>query len=149
MSRPKGCASIEIGTTRRAHATRAARCALVIGAAMGGLALSGCAPVAVVGAAIVVNEEFADNAQVAIVKDDVAFVWASVKSTMTHMTTDLLQVDEDAQAVRTYVENSQVTVQVERYDVGETRIRTAAKTLMVYNDEVARMVQERIVADLR
>ena len=40
-------------------------------------------------------------------------------------------------------------MQVERYAVGETRIRTAAKKLMIYNDEVARMVQERIVADLR
>ena len=140
MSRPKGCARIGTGT---------ARLALCIGAAFGGLALHGCAPVAVVGAAIVVNEEFTDNAQVAIVKEDVAFVWASVKSSMTHMTTDLLQVDEDVFAVRTYVENSQVTVQVERYDVGETRIRTAAKTLMVYNDEVARKVQERIIADLR
>jgi hypothetical protein len=140
MSRPKGCARIGNGAARRALAPLVA---------IVGLALNGCAPVAVVGAAVVVNEEFADNAQVAIVKEDVAFVWASVKSTMTHMTKDLLQVDEDVLAVRTYVENSQVTVQVERYDVGETRIRTAAKTLMVYNDEVARMVQERIVADLR
>lgn len=140
MSRPKGCARTRVGAAHRALAS-------VVG--IFGLALNGCAPVAVVGAAVVVNEEFADNAQVAIVKEDVAFVWASVKSTMTHMTTDLLQVDEDIQAVRTYVENSQVTVQVERYDVGETRIRTAAKTLMVYNDEVARKVQERIVADLR
>jgi len=111
--------------------------------------VAACAPVAVVGAAIVVNDEFADNAQVAIVKDDVAYVWASVKSTMTHMTTDLLEVNEDLKAVRTWVENAQVTVQVERYAVGETRIRTAAKKLMIYNDEVARMVQERIVADLR
>ena len=112
-------------------------------------ALAACAPVAVVGAAIVVNDEFADNAQVAIVKDDVAYVWASVKSTMTHMTTDLLEVNEDLKAVRTWVDNAQVTVQVERYAVGETRIRTAAKKLRIYNDEVARMVQERIVADLR
>jgi hypothetical protein len=96
MSRPKGCASIGIGTARGAPATRAARIVLTIGAAVGGLALNGCAPVAVVGAAIVVNEEFADNAQVAIVKQDVAFVWASVKSSMTHMTKDLLELVSDA-----------------------------------------------------
>lgn len=111
-------------------------------------ALPACAPVAVVGAAIVVNDEFADNAQVAIVKQDVNYVWASVKSSMTHMTNDLLEVDEDLRAVRTYVEGAQVTVQVERYDVSETRIRTAAKKLLVYNDEIARLVQERLVADL-
>lgn len=140
MARPKGWASNRFGTWSGRLAALAA---------VGGLALHGCAPVAVVGAAIVVNQEFADNAQVAIVEDDVAFVWASVKSTMTHMTTDLLQVDEDVLAVRTYVDNAQVTVQVERYDVGETRIRTAAKKLLVYNDEVARKVQERIIADLR
>ncbi len=107
-----------------------------------------CAPVAVVGAAIVVNDEFADNAQVAIIKQDARYVWASVKSTMTHMTTDLLEVDEDLRALQTFVEGAQVTIQVERYDVNETRIRTAAKKLLVYNDEIARMVQERIVADL-
>lgn len=113
------------------------------------LALQACAPVAVVGAAIVVNDEFADNAQVAIVKEDVAYVWASVKSSMTHMTRDLLEVDEDVRAVRTYVDGARVTVQVERYDVNETRIRTAAKKVVVYSDDVARMVQERIVSDLR
>jgi len=108
-----------------------------------------CAPIAVVGAAIVVNEEFTDNAQEVVLKQDVSYVWASVKSSMTHMTSDLLEVDEDLKAVRTYVDGAQVTVHVQRYDVGETRIRTAARKLLVYNDEVARMVQERLITDLR
>jgi hypothetical protein len=120
-------------------------------AGIGALALCGgaCAPLAVVGVAIVVADEFADNAQVAIVKDDPDYVWASVKSSMSRMTRDLLDVDEDLRALQTYVDGALVTIQVERYDVGETRIRTAAKKMLVYNDEIARMVQERLVADLR
>lgn len=120
--------------------------------ALGALALLGaaaCAPVAVVGAAIVVNDEFADNAQVAIVEGDPEFVWACVKSTMTHMTTDLIDVDEDLKAVQTYVDGALATVQVQRYDVDKTRVRTAARKYMIYNDDVARMIQERIMSDLR
>lgn len=113
------------------------------------VALGGCAPLAVVGAAVVVNDEFMDHAKFDIVKQDVDYVWASVKSTMAHMTTDLLQVDEDMRALQTYVDNALVTVQVERYDLGETSIRTAAKKLLVYNDDIATMVQDRIASDLR
>lgn len=114
-----------------------------------GTALTGCAPMAVVGTAILVNDEFVDNAQTVIVPYEVETVWACTKSTLSHMTSDLLDVDNDLRAVKTFVDGAEVIVQVETYDVGQTRIRVAAKRYLVYSDEVAANVRNRIDRDLR
>ncbi|QDV07588.1 hypothetical protein Poly30_31140 [Planctomycetes bacterium Poly30] len=111
--------------------------------------LGGCAPMAVVGTAILVNDEFVDNAQTVIVPHDVDVVWTGAKSTLSHMTSDLLDVDNDLRAIKTYVDGAEVIVQVETYDVGQTRIRVAAKRYLVYSDEVAINVRNRIDRDLR
>ena len=113
------------------------------------MTFAGCAPVAVVGTAILVNDEFVDNAQTVIVPYKVDRVWAGAKSTLSHMTSDLLDVDNDLRAVKTYVDGAEVIVQVETYDVGQTRIRVAAKRYLVYSDEVAANVRNRIDRDLR
>ncbi|MEM9800115.1 MAG: hypothetical protein AAGA20_07295 [Planctomycetota bacterium] len=125
---------------------RAAGAALVV-LTCTGLGAS-CAPAAVVGTAIIVNDEFVDNAQTTIVPYDVDYVWASSKSTLSHMTSDLLDVDEDLHTVETYVDGAQVLLQVERYDVEQTRIRVAARRYLVYSDEVAAGVRDGIVRDL-
>ena len=111
------------------------------------LGLGACAPLAVVGTAILVNDEFVDNAQTVIVPYEVDYVWKSARSTLSHMTSDLLDVDNDLRAIKTYVDGTEVIVQVETFDVGQTRIRVAAKRL-VYNDEVALNVRNRIDRDL-
>lgn len=127
-------------------ATPIAGAVLAAGALFGANA---CAPMAVVGAAIIVNDEFAQNAQTVIVPFDVDTVWAKAKSTLSHMTSDLLDVDNDLRAVKTYVDSAEVIVQVETYDVGQTRIRVAAKRYLIYSDDVATNVRDRIDRDLR
>ena len=131
---------------------RAAPTALVAFPATVLLAIQGllpaCAPVAVAGTAIVVNEEFVDMAQTTTVPYDVEYVWASAKSSLSHMTSDLLDIDSDLRTIQTYVDGAQVLVQVETYDVGQTRIRVAAKRYLVYSDEVASSVRDGIVRDL-
>ena len=111
-------------------------------------ALPACAPVAVVGTAIIVNDEFVDNAQTSIVSFDADYVWAYAKDTMSHMTSDLIDVDEDLRTIQTYVDSALVTVQVETYDSKQTRIRVAAKRYLVYSDEVATTIRDSIVRDL-
>ncbi len=103
---------------------------------------------AVVGTAILVNDEFVDNAQTVIVPHDVDYVWKSARSTLSHMTSDLLDVDNDLRAIKTFVDGAEVIVQVETFDVGQTRIRVAAKRYLVYSDEVAVNVRNRIDRDL-
>ncbi len=134
-------------------ATRARRIAAGLGtlalAAGAVLPLTGCAPMAVVGTAILVNDEFVQNSQTVIVPYEVDYVWACAKNTLSHMTTDLLDVDNDLRAIKTYVDTSEVIVQVETYDVGQTRIRVAAKRYLVYSNDVAVNVRNRIDRDLR
>jgi hypothetical protein len=126
---------------------RAAAAALVAAPAVG--LLPSCAGAAVVGTAIVVNDEFVDNAQSVIVHAEVDRVFATARSTLSHMTSDLLDVDPDLRTIKTFVDGAEVLVQVETYDVGQTRVRVAAKRYLVYSDEVATNVRDGIVRDLR
>ena len=115
---------------------------------LGAAALSSCAPVAVIGTAIIINDEFVDNAQTSIVAYPAEHVWAYAKDTMSRMTSDLIEVDEDLRTIQTYVDSALVTVQVETYDSTQSRLRVAAKRYLVYNDEIANTVLGSIERDL-
>lgn len=107
-----------------------------------------CAPAAVVGTAIIVNDEFADKAQSVVVNYDAEYVWAAAKSSLSHMTDDLLDVDPDLRTIKTYVDGAEVLVQIQTFDVGQTRIRVAARRYLVFSDEVAVNVRDGIERDL-
>lgn len=128
---------------------RAASIALAL-TALGALgsALGGCAAVAVTGAGLIVTEEFQDNAMTATVEEDVEVVWASAKASLANMTDALIHWDDDHRAAQTRIDNAVVTVEVRNWDVGETQIRVAAKKVLVYNAELAEMIQRRLVQDL-
>lgn len=144
--------------SRAADAAASSRCTPSVGSPKRGIAAgllglvaiagSACAPAVVAGTAVLVNDEFVDNAQSAIVSAPVEDVWASAKSTMSHMTDDLLDVDEDLRTIQTYVDGALVIVNVETYKAGETRVRVAAKRYLVYSDEVAANVRDGIVRDM-
>jgi len=115
---------------------------------LGASALPSCAPVAVVGTAIIINDEFVDNAQTALVPYGLDYTWACAKDTMSHMTSDLIEVDEDLHTIQTYVDSALVTVQVETYDSTQTRIRVAAKRYLIYSDEIATSVRDSLTRDI-
>jgi len=118
-------------------------------AALGWLgASSGCAAVAVTGAGLIVTEEFQQHAMTATVEEDVDVVWASAKASLANMTDALIHWDDDHRAAETRIDNAVVTVQVRNWDVGETQIRVAARKVLVYNPELAEMIQRQIVRDL-
>lgn len=131
---------------RRTSPSKAAAAALLF--LPFGTLLPACAPVAVVGTAILVNDEFANQAQSVIVEYDADDVWAFAKSTMSHMTDDLLDIDEELRTIKTYVDGAAVLVQIETFDVGQTRIRVGAKRYLVFSDEVATNVRDGIERDL-
>ncbi|MEL6714595.1 MAG: hypothetical protein AAFP86_12515 [Planctomycetota bacterium] len=122
--------------------------ATVLALAAGAGALSACAPAVVAGTAVLVNDEFADNAQSAIVSDDANTVFRSACSTLSHMTEDLIDVDEELRTIKTYVDGALVVVHVETYDAGETRLRVAARRYLIYSDQVASNVRDGILRDL-
>lgn len=115
---------------------------------LGASALPSCAPVAVVGTAIIINDEFVDNAQTTTVPYDLDYTWACAKDTMSHMTSDLIDVDEDLRTIQTYVDSALVTVQVETFDSTQTRVRVAAKRYLIYNDEIAKSIRDSLTRDL-
>ena len=123
--------------------------ALFLAPVLGGVTLlSGCLAVAAGAVGIVVSQEFIDNAHVSYFKQDSAQVWATVKSTLSHMSTEPVDTDEDLKAAKARIDNAIVMVQVETYDVGETRVRVAAKKLMVYSGEIAEEVLRKIRRNL-
>ena len=107
-----------------------------------------CAPVALGSVAIVVNEEFTDKSHSKVVAGDVELVWASSKSSMSHMTDDLLDVDGPTRTIKTFVDGAEVVVRVENFDVGQTRVSVYARRYLVFSDEVAGNVLQSIVRDL-
>ena len=107
-----------------------------------------CAPVALGSVAIVVNEEFTEKSHSKVVAGDVELVWASSKSSMSHMTDDLLDVDEELKTIRTFVDGAEVMLKITNFDVGQTQISVYARRYLVFSDEVAGNVLHSIVRDL-
>lgn len=110
--------------------------------------VSSCAPLAITGLALVITDEWKENALTAVVNDDVDLVWPAVRSSVSEMTDALLHVDEDHRTLSTRIDNAVVTVHVKEYAVGESRIYVDAKKYMVANPEVADLVMNRLVKDL-
>ena len=107
-----------------------------------------CEVAAVAVAAVVVTEDFQRNALVATVPEDADLVWKSAKSSLAHMTEALIHVDNEVRAAKTTVDDAAVVVYVRTFDVGRTTIQITAMKYALYSQEIAEMVQRRIVRDL-
>ena len=108
-----------------------------------------CVTAAVVVSGLIINDELRDNSIQVTIPEDPDTTWASVKSTLGHMTEELLEDDDDTRVARTMIDGATVTVGVERYQVGETRIYVNAQKYMLNNSEIADIVQRRIIDDLQ
>ncbi|MEE8469186.1 MAG: hypothetical protein V3T22_12070 [Planctomycetota bacterium] len=109
---------------------------------------SGCAAVAAAGSVVIVTDAFMANAITVSVEEDVDIVWPSVKATLANMTDALIHVNEDERLAETKIDNAVVMVYVKTNNVRETEIRITAKKILIYNGEIASMVQRRIVKDV-
>lgn len=107
-----------------------------------------CEVAAVAVAAVVVTEDFQKNALVATVPEDADLVWKSAKSSLAHMTEALIHVDNDVRAAKTTIDDATVVVYVKTFDVERTTIQITAMKYALYSQEIAEMVQRRIVRDL-
>tara|TARA_R110002126_G_scaffold66038_5_gene167947 strand:- start:2121 stop:2522 length:402 start_codon:yes stop_codon:yes gene_type:complete len=110
--------------------------------------LAGCAVLAVSAAAILINEEYRDNAVTVIVQEDVDVVWTHALMSLSTMTDALIEQDNQHHAARTIIDDAQVTVFVEQHDSDDTKIYVAAKKYLVYNHELSELVRDRILSDL-
>jgi hypothetical protein len=110
---------------------------------------AGCHVALPVAGAVVVSEEFQDNAVSTTVPEKTKVVWPSVLSSLSGMTDALIHRDDEHHAAHTRIDSGVVTVHVWQPDTGETQIRVAAKKFLVYNHELSQMVMDRIVNELR
>ncbi len=110
--------------------------------------LPACEVAAVAVAAVVVADDFQANALVATVPEPADLVWKSAKSSLAHLTDALIHIDNDVKAARTTIDDAVVTVHVQTFDVGQTKIQVTAKKYALYSQEIAQIVQRRIVKDL-
>ena len=107
-------------------------------------------PIAVIVAgAPIVTDSWEDNAltaDVAAVPED---IWPSVCRTLSFTSDELLEVDDDHRQISTRIDNTEVVVHILHWDVDETRIYVEAQKYMLHHPEVAQLVMESIVSDLR
>ena len=115
---------------------------------MVGLLTSGCAAVLVASTAVVLTEEFQDNAIKMTVEQDAEMVWASAKSSLAHMTDDMIHTDEDLKSAVTKIDGAEVSVAVQNWNTGEPRVRVMAKEYVLYRNELAQEVCDLIAEQL-
>lgn len=111
--------------------------------------LTGCLAVAVGAGGVLLGQEVMENnTYVAQVRVDTPRVWATTKSSLSHLSPEPIHTDEDLQEAKADVEGSTVVVQVEIFDVGKSTIRVSASKFGVPRGEVAQNVLNRILKDL-
>ena len=118
-------------------------------AALAPLCLGGCWAVAVGAGSILIGQQVMDNnTYVAQLEAEPHLVWATTKSSLSHMTTDPIHTDEDLREAKGTYEGSKVVVQVETFDIGKSTIRVSASKFGVAQGETAQKVLNRILKDL-
>lgn len=110
----------------------------------------GCVAAALgVGAGVLVSQDLTNNnTYVGQLNKDSNKVWASAKTTLSHMSLKPIDVDNDTRTATADIDGASVTVNVETYDLNQSRLKVAAKKYGVNNGEIADHVFKRITADL-
>lgn len=115
---------------------------------LGAAFLNSCALMAVSGAAVLITEEFRDNAISTVVPLETNIAWTGSLASLSRQTTALIHRDDAHMSASTMIDGGEVTVHVEQYDLGQTRILVEAKKYLIHNPELSAFVLERIEQDL-
>ena len=116
--------------------------------ACGAALLSGCVVAAVGLTTAVISHEFTNNAQLAFMREDHRVVWEQVKLTLDDLAPEPVEIDDELQAARCTINSAAVTVYVEIFDVGETKLSVTAHKYGFYNSDSASSIITRIKRDL-
>lgn len=74
--------------------------------------------------------------------------WAQTKVTLSNLSLKPIEVDNEAMKATADIDDAKVTVTVSTYDFNKSEIKVSAKQYMVNNGQIARMVFDKVVADL-
>jgi len=111
--------------------------------------LQSCWAVAVGAGAILIQQDLTDaTSYTGVVDVDSRRAWATTKSTLSHMSVDPIEVDEDLFTAQARVDGATVIVTVETQDTGKSLVIVKAKKYGTYNGQAADNVFRQILADL-
>jgi len=110
---------------------------------------SSCVAVAAVGAGVLVGQKVLDdNVYLGQLTTDANRTWAQTKTTLSHMSLKPVDANNEVRRAIADIDGSKVTVVVETYDLNRSQIRVSATKFGFSSSETARVVFERITADL-
>ncbi|MCP3919921.1 MAG: hypothetical protein GY711_30695 [bacterium] len=110
---------------------------------------SGCIVTAAAVTGVAVSQEFIDNANSAYLEAETAEVWIASKSVLTRLALDPIETDEKITAAGANVNGARVTVRVEPFDDGQTKLSVGAKKYGFYQADLADDILNRIRRELR
>lgn len=111
--------------------------------------LPGCiVAAAAVGGAAASSVLLEDNTYISHLNFNSNLVWAQTKSTLTKKSADPIDVDESRRRAVAEIEGATVTCSVETYDLNVSVLKVQAKKFGFPDTEIARIVLDRITADL-
>ncbi len=114
------------------------------------LILPGCVALLGVGAGIVISQDILDNeTYVAQLQEDVDVAWAVAKSSLSHQSEAPIEIEDDLRTARGLVDDADVIVSVEAYDLNRCRMSVSASKYGISNGEIAEMVFDKILKQLR
>jgi hypothetical protein len=114
------------------------------------LVIPGCAAAAAVGAGIVISQDVLDNETfVAQLNEDVDVTWSTAKASLAKQSSAPIEMDDDLRVANGKVDNAEVIVNVEAFDLNRCRLSVSATKFGINNGEIAEMVFNRILKRLQ
>lgn len=112
--------------------------------------LQGCAALAVgTGVGLVAGPEVVNtNVYVGQLNASGNTTWAQTKVTLSNLSLKPIAYDDEAMRATADVDGATVTVECSVYDLDRSEIKVSAKKYMVSNGQIAKMVFDKIIADL-
>jgi hypothetical protein len=110
---------------------------------------SGCLAAVGAGAAVLVSQDVLDNnVYVATLDRSADQVWTSAKVALNHASMKPIDVQDDIRKANATIDDANVTVTVETYDLNRSTLRVAAKKYGVNNGQIAKMVYDKIIHEI-
>lgn len=77
-----------------------------------------------------------------------AITWAQTKDTLSKLSLKPITYDNEAMRATATIDDATVTVECSTYDLNKSEIKVSAKKYMINNGQTAKIVFDKIVADL-
>ena len=108
-----------------------------------------CAVVAgAIGGGILLNETTDNSVYVGQLNASGSVTWAQTKKTLSNLSLKPISYDNEAMKATAEIDDATVTVTCSTYDLDKSEIQVSAKKYTMNNGQIAKMVFDKIVADL-